>query len=35
MGRMGSVTFDADGVGAMAKPFIYDPSNVAQFAKIF
>ena len=32
---MGSVTFDADGVGAMAKPFIYDQSNVEQFATIF
>jgi rhamnose transport system substrate-binding protein len=35
MGRMGEVTFGADGVGAMAKPFIYDASNTAQFAKIF
>ena len=35
MGRMGEVTLAADGVGAMAKPFIYDASNVAQFAKIF
>ena len=35
MGRMGEVTFAADGVGAMAKPFIYDASNTAQFAKIF
>ncbi len=35
MGRMGEVTFGADGVGAMSKPFIYDISNVAQFAKIF
>lgn len=33
--RVGSVTFDADGVGAMAKPFIYDQSNVEQFAAIF
>lgn len=33
--RIGSVTFDADGVGAMAKPFIYDQSNVEQFAAIF
>ena len=24
MGRMGEVTFGADGVGAMSKPFIYD-----------
>jgi rhamnose transport system substrate-binding protein len=35
MGRMGEVTFAADGVGAMAKPFIYDASNTAQFSKIF
>jgi rhamnose transport system substrate-binding protein len=34
-GRMGEVAFGADGVGAMAKPFIYDASNVAEFAKIF
>jgi rhamnose transport system substrate-binding protein len=34
-GRMGEVTFTADGVGAMSKPFIYDASNVAEFAKIF
>jgi rhamnose transport system substrate-binding protein len=33
--RVGNVTFDADGVGAMAKPFIYDQSNVEQFAAIF
>jgi rhamnose transport system substrate-binding protein len=33
--RVGSVTFDADGVGAMAKPFVYDQSNVDQFAAIF
>jgi rhamnose transport system substrate-binding protein len=35
MGRMGEVAFAADGVGAMSKPFIYDASNVAEFAKIF
>lgn len=35
VGRMGTVTFDAEGVGAMAKPFIYDQSNVEQFAAIF
>lgn len=34
-GRMGEVNFGADGVGAMSKPFIYDASNVAEFAKIF
>lgn len=33
--RVGTVSFDADGVGAMAKPFIYDQSNVEQFAAIF
>ena len=35
IGRMGSVTLAADGVGAMSKPFIYDASNVADFAQIF
>ena len=35
MGRMGEVTLGADGVGAMSKPFIYDISNTARFAKIF
>jgi rhamnose transport system substrate-binding protein len=35
MGRMGEVTFGADGVGAMSKPFIYDINNVGQFAKMF
>lgn len=35
MGRMGEVTFAADGVGAMSKPFVYDASNVAEFAQIF
>ena len=35
IGRMGSVSFDAQGVGAMAKPFIYDITNVHQFAQIF
>ena len=33
--RVGTVSFDADGVGAMAKPFIYDQSNVEQFAAMF
>ncbi len=35
MGRMGEVKFAADGVGAMSRPFIYDASNVAEFARIF
>jgi rhamnose transport system substrate-binding protein len=35
MGRMGEVTFGADGVGAMSRPFIYDIKNVGQYAKIF
>ena len=34
-GRMGTITFGADGVGAMAKPFVYDRSNVNEFAKVF
>lgn len=35
LGRVGAVTFDGDGIGAMAKPFIYDQSNIEQFAAIF
>jgi rhamnose transport system substrate-binding protein len=35
MGRMGEVTFGADGVGAMSKPFIYDIGNVGPYAKMF
>jgi rhamnose transport system substrate-binding protein len=35
VGRMGQVSFGADGVGAMSRPFIYDANNVADFAKIF
>jgi rhamnose transport system substrate-binding protein len=35
MGRMGEVTFAADGSGAMSKPFIFDIENTARFAKIF
>jgi len=35
MGRLGDVTFDAEGAGAMGQPFIYDKSNVEEFAKIF
>ncbi|WGF88445.1 rhamnose ABC transporter substrate-binding protein [Marinivivus vitaminiproducens] len=34
-GRMGEVTFGEDGQGAMAEPFTYDKSNVAEFAQIF
>jgi rhamnose transport system substrate-binding protein len=34
-GRMGAITFGADGVGAMARPFIYDRSNIDEFAKVF
>jgi rhamnose transport system substrate-binding protein len=35
IGRLGQVTFDANGVGPMGKPFVFDKSNVAQFAQIF
>jgi rhamnose transport system substrate-binding protein len=35
MGRLGTVTFDATGVGPMGKPFTYDKSNVKQFAAFF
>lgn len=34
-GRMGEVAFGPEGVGAMSKPFVYDATNVAEFAKIF
>lgn len=33
--RLGTVTFDAKGVGAMGKPFIYDANNIAEFERIF
>jgi rhamnose transport system substrate-binding protein len=33
--RLGTVTFDANGIGAMGKPFIYDASNIAEFEKVF
>ncbi len=35
MGRMGSVKLDENTEGAMADPFVYDASNVEEFAKIF
>ena len=35
IGRLGSVTFDAQGSAPMAAPFIYDRDNIAQFARIF
>ena len=35
MGRMGEVTFGADGVGAMSKPFIYDVNNVGAIREDF
>ena len=35
IGRLGQVTFDANGVGPMGKPYVYDKSNVAQFAQVF
>lgn len=35
IGRLGSVTFDADGSGPMGAPFVYDASNVDRFSKIF
>ena len=35
MGRMGNVKLDANNEGAMADPFVYDASNVEQFAMIF
>lgn len=35
MGKLGKVQLDADGNGAMAKPFVYDASNIDKFSKIF
>lgn len=35
MGRMGKVKLDDNSEGAMADPFVYDASNVEEFAKIF
>jgi rhamnose transport system substrate-binding protein len=35
MGRLGSVTFDARGVGAMGKPSVYNASSVEHFATVF
>ena len=35
IGRMGEVAFGPDGIGPMSKPFVYNASNVEQFAKIF
>jgi rhamnose transport system substrate-binding protein len=35
MGRMGQAKLAADGSAAMAEPFIYDASNVHEFADIF
>ncbi|WP_417263515.1 rhamnose ABC transporter substrate-binding protein [Celeribacter sp.] len=35
MGRMGEVTLDETTSGAMADPFVYDASNIADFKDIF
>ena len=35
IGRLGEVTFDATGSGPMGRPFLYDRSNVAQYANVF
>jgi rhamnose transport system substrate-binding protein len=35
VGRLGQISFDANGVGALEKLTVYDESNVAQFAKVF
>lgn len=35
MGRMGTLKLDDNTEGAMADPFVYDASNVEEFAKIF
>lgn len=33
--RLGTVSFDANGIGAMGKPFIYDANNIAEFEGVF
>ena len=35
IGRLGPVTFDANGVGPTGKLYVYDKSNVAQYAHVF
>ena len=35
MGRMGKVKLDDNNEGAMSDPFVYDATNVEEFAKIF
>lgn len=35
MGKLGKVKLDAEGNGAMAKPFVYDANNIDKFSKIF
>ena len=35
IGRMGQITLDDKTEGAMADPFVYDASNIDQFAAIF
>jgi rhamnose transport system substrate-binding protein len=35
IGRMGTMTIDANAEAAMAKPFVFDKSNVDKFAKMF
>jgi rhamnose transport system substrate-binding protein len=35
MGRMGETTIGDDGQAAMGDPFVFDKSNVEEFAKIF
>ncbi len=35
MGRMGSITLDANTEAAMAEPFVFDKTNIDKFAKIF
>jgi rhamnose transport system substrate-binding protein len=35
LGRVGPVTFDPEGVAPMAKPFVFDAHNIADFAKLF
>ncbi len=34
-GRMGAIAIDANGIGAMGAPFVYDKGNVDKFSKIF
>jgi rhamnose transport system substrate-binding protein len=35
MGRVGNLTLDDNNEGAMANPFVFDKTNIADYAKIY